>query len=98
MPRVFLTPFVLVGLLFLPSCSSDKAKACEAAQLSYDTYYSAAGEYNGEAVLLTTPKDKTQELLALGCAQYYRSQKIILNNPKCFLPAQVVEAQIYLKE
>jgi hypothetical protein len=47
---------------------------------------------------LTTPKDKTQELLALGRAQYYRSQKIILNNPKCFLPAQVVEAQIYLKE
>jgi hypothetical protein len=37
-------------------------------------------------------------LFHTGRAQYYRSQKIILNNPKCFLPAQVVEAQIYLKE
>lgn len=24
MPRLFLTPFVIAGLLFLPSCSSDK--------------------------------------------------------------------------
>ena len=32
MPKVFLAPLLVVGLLILPGCSSAEDKACEAAQ------------------------------------------------------------------
>jgi hypothetical protein len=48
MPRAFLTPFVIVGLLFLPSCSSagepkvnssEQAKSeCEEVKKTYDDF------------------------------------------------------------
>ncbi len=96
MPKVFLTPLLIAGLLLLPSCSSAEAKACEAAQLANKNYYEKAGEFNGEAVLKITPEEESKELLALARGEYSRSQRVIVNNPTCFTPKELVEAQIYL--
>ena len=87
---------LVLAVSLLSGCSSTEAKACEAAQLANKSYYEKAGEYNGEAVLKITPEAKSKELLALGRGEYFRSQRVIANNPKCFTPEQVVEAQIYL--
>jgi len=96
MPKVYLTPLLIAGLLLLPSCSSDEAKACKAAIKAHDDFYHEAGEYNGKAVLKITPEVERKKLMQYGRNAYYRSQKVILNNPSCFTPKQLVEAQIYV--
>jgi hypothetical protein len=88
---------LLLFVSLLSGCSSAEAKACESAQIAHKNYYDKAGEYNGEAVLTITPEDKRKKLLAQGRSEYFRSQKIVENNPKCFTPEEVVEAQIYLR-
>jgi len=85
---------LLVSLL--SSCSSAEAKACEAAQKAHNDFYDEAGEYNGKAVLKITPESERKQLMQYGRNAYYRSQKVILNNPSCFTPEQLVEAQIYV--
>ena len=98
MPRLFLTPFVIAGLLFLPSCSSAEAKACEAAE-------QARAEYEKETNVLWDKKQAKDNasLFIEGLAleeqvrkTYLKSQRIIANNPSCFTPKQVVEAQTYI--
>ena len=96
MPKVFLAPLLVAGLLLLPGCSSAEDKACEAAQKAHNDFYNEAGEYNGKAVLKITPESERKQLMQYGRNAYYRSQKVILNNPSCFTPEQLVEAQIYV--
>ena len=100
MPRVFLTPFVIAGLLFLPSCSNAEAKACEAAE-------QARAEYEIETKELWDKKQAKSnaslffEALALdeqAKETYLKSQRVIANNPSCFTPKQVVEAQTYISK
>ncbi len=101
MPRVFLTPFVIAGLLFLPSCSSAEAKVCEAAKLSYDTYYKDALAYESKYHELYEEGDKIdEEIIAFDMwhENYKSSQLIIVNYAECFTPKQVVEAEIYLEK
>ena len=99
MNRALLTPFVIAGLLLLPSCSSAEAKVCKAAE-------QARAEYQTETEKLYEKKQAKSnaslffEALALdeqARETYGKSQKVIANNPSCFSPKQVVEAQTYLK-
>jgi hypothetical protein len=87
----------LVSLL--SSCSSAEAKACKAAE-------QARAEYQTETEKLYEKKQAKSnaslffEALALdkqARETYGKSQKVIVNNPSCFTPKQVVEAQAYLK-
>jgi hypothetical protein len=88
---------LLVSLL--SSCSSAEAKACKAAE-------QARAEYQTETEKLYEKKQAKSnaslffEALALdkqARETYGKSQKVIVNNPSCFTPKQVVEAQAYLK-
>jgi hypothetical protein len=100
MNRALLTPFVIAGLLLLPSCSSAEAKACKAAE-------QARAEYETETNELWDKKQAKSnaslffEALALdeqAKETYLKSQRVIANNPSCFTPKQVVEAQTYISK
>ncbi len=102
MLRAYLTPFVIAGLLFLPSCSSAEAKACEAAEISRDTYDKKAGGLQDEAKALenrTSNLDlafKKFNLEQEAIATYKLSLQVIVTYKECFTPEQVVEAQRFL--
>lgn len=102
MPRLFLTPFVIAGLLFLPSCSNTEAKACEAAEISRDTYNQKAAFQQAEANALDNPNSTYDQSIKRWNLQkemvenYKLSLRVILTYPNCFTPEQVVEAQAYL--
>jgi hypothetical protein len=98
MPKLFLTPLLIAGLLLLPSCSSAEAKACKAAE-------QARAEYEKETKVLWDKKQAKDNasLFIEGLAldkqvreTYLKSQRVIANNPSCFTPKQVVEAQTYI--
>ena len=98
MPKVFLAPLLVVGLLLLPGCSSAEDKACEAAQKVVEEDMDKAQE------LLLSAKDLDKNGYGLqaneGRGESLRtSEKLnraILKNQSCFTPEQLVEAQRYL--
>ena len=98
MPKVFLAPLLVVGLLILPGCSSAEDKACEAAQKVVEEDMNKAQE------LLLSAKDLDKNGYGLQANEVRgeilrTSEKLnraILKNQSCFTPAQVVEAQIYV--
>ena len=97
MPKLFLTPFVIAGLLFLPSCSNAEAKACEAAEQAR-IEYELQSEVNFTAYQKEIDDNKryVSPLFIKGVELLTNSKRVIVNNPKCFTPQQVVEAQSYL--
>ena len=42
-------------------------------------------------------KEKDTMILKLMNENFYNSQRIIVNNPSCFLPSEVTEAQGHIK-
>jgi hypothetical protein len=103
MPRTFLTPFVLVGLLFLPSCSNAEAEACDDAKSISEVYFEKASEFRFEYDVSRKTKNSLNQSLA---GHYYlqaneqnlRARKVILDNPKCFLPEEVTKAEEMLEK
>jgi len=89
---------MLVSLL--SGCSSAEAKACEAAQTAYKDYYKQAEDF--ATLLKSELRDKIAEQNNKLVNEYAqsagknltKSNLIISNNPKCFTPQQVVEAQV----
>ena len=102
MLKILVTPFVVLGLLFLPSCTSAEAKACEAAEISRKTYSQKAAFQKVEANALDNPNStydqsiKRRNLQKEMLENYKLSLRVILTYPNCFTPEQVVEAQAYL--
>jgi len=90
MNRALLTPFVIAGLLLLPSCSSAEAKVCEAAKEAYISN-KEIGDKNINRKTDTSDLGKYERI---GKKAYFVANKIIVNNQKCFTPEQVVKAQI----
>jgi hypothetical protein len=90
MPRLFLTPFVIAGLLLLPSCSSAEAKACKAAKEAYISNK----EIGDKNINRKTDSSDLGKYKRIGRKAYFVANKIIVNNQKCFTPEQVVKAQI----
>ena len=98
MPKVFLAPLLVVGLLLLPGCSSAEDKACEAAQKVVEEDMNKAQE------LLLSAKDLDKNGYGLQANEVRgeilrTSEKLnraILKNQSCFTPEQLVEAQRYL--
>jgi hypothetical protein len=98
MPKVFLAPLLVVGLLLLPGCSSAEDKACEAAQKVVEEDMDKAQE------LLLSAKDLDKNGYGLQANEVRgeilrTSEKLnraILKNQSCFTPEQLVEAQRYL--
>ena len=91
---------LLLFVSLLSGCSSAEAKACKAAE-------QARAEYETETNELWDKKQAKSnaslffEALALdeqAKETYLKSQRVIANNPSCFTPKQVVEAQTYISK
>ena len=98
MPRVLLIPFVICGLLLIPSCSSSDANACEAAQQIVEDDSSKVQE------LLLSSKDLDKNGYGLQAnevrGEILRTSeninRLIIKNQSCFTAQQVAEAQSYI--
>ncbi len=89
---------LVLAVSLLSGCSSAEAKACEAAQqaraeykLETDNLYKTQiAQQNAQKFIeALSTSDQVKEM-------YLKSQKVIANNPTCFTPKELVEAQIYL--
>ncbi len=98
MPRALLIPFVICGLLLIPSCSSTDENACEAAQQVVEDDMSKVRE------LLLSAKDLDKKGYGLQANEVRgeivrtseKLNRVILTNQSCFTPAQVGQAQTYI--
>ena len=98
MPRVLLIPFVICGLLLIPSCSSSDANACEAAQQIVEDDSSKVQE------LLLSSKDLDKNGYGLQANEVRgeilrtseKINRLIIKNQSCFTAQQVAEAQSYI--
>ena len=99
MPRLFLTPFVIAGLLFLPSCSSAEAKACVSAEKAYAEFEAETKKAykQREISIKASDWDSSKNYLARALKYELWTQKVIVNNPSCFTAAQVVIAQSFVE-
>jgi len=87
MPRVFLTPLVIAGLLFLPSCSSAQEPAdkpqvkseCDEVKETYDNFSKALRESGQGSDLYR---------LTYLIQQYY-----LLEKQECFTAVQIATAK-----
>ena len=98
MPRLFLTPFVIAGLLFLPSCSSAEAKACKAAQeqhLTYDLQFEKA-KANYELFSKAGNYERSRAWLNQSNQSQYNKQLLVISYQNCFTPKELVEAKRYV--
>ena len=98
MSKALLTPCVIVGLLLLPACSNAEAEACDKAKSISEVYFEKASEFGFEYKVNIKTKNSLNQSLA---GHYYlqaneqnlRARKVILDNPKCFLPEEVTQAE-----
>ena len=98
MPRALLIPFVICGLLLIPSCSSTDENACEAAQQVVEDDMSKVRE------LLLSAKDLDKKGYGLQAnevrGEIFRTSeklnRVILTNQNCFTPQEVGQAQTYI--
>ena len=98
MPRALLIPFVICGLLLIPSCSSSDANACEAAQQIVEDDSSKVQE------LLLSSKDLDKNGYGLQANEVRgeilrtseKINRLIVKDQSCFTAEQVAEAQSYI--
>ena len=98
MPKVFLAPLLVVGLLLLPGCSSAEDKACEAAQKVVEEDMDKAQE------LLLSAKDLDKNGYGLQANEVRgeilrtseKINRLIVKDQSCFTAEQVAEAQSYI--
>jgi len=117
-PRVFLVPFVIAGLLLLPSCSSDKENSApspeedfyaQLCKVAVETYNELIVERDKQKAIWDKVERDAQaaqdvsilEGRAVPRARYQEAKLkaalVIVNNPSCFPPLDVAEAQIWLQ-
>ena len=97
MPRALLIPFVICGLLLIPSCSSTDENACEAAQQVVEDDMSKVRE------LLLSAKDLDKNGYGLQANEVRgeivrtseKLNRVILKSQSCSTPQQVGQAQTY---
>jgi hypothetical protein len=98
MPRALLIPFVICGLLLIPSCSSSDANSCEAAQQIVED------DTNKVQELLLSSKDLDKNGYGLQANEVRgeilrtseKINRLIVKNQSCFIAEQVAEAQSYI--
>ena len=91
MPRALLIPFVICGLLLIPSCSSTDENVCEAAQQVVEDDMSKVRE------LLLSAKDLDKNGYGLQANEVRgeilrtseKLNRVILKNQNCFTPQEV---------
>jgi hypothetical protein len=99
MHRVFLVPFVIVGLLLLPSCSTieNSAVDCKSVLSGYEKWGKSI-EIKGKEMMATGDMVKKLELaenIKEDSKVYYT---LVVENPTCFEPDRVIYAKLKLEE
>ena len=84
MPRLFLTPFVIAGLLFLPSCSSEE-------YIDSSDCNNIRGEFIELSKKFNTEIDIDRKKIAALTYIYYG-----LGNEECFSPETIATLKAYL--
>ena len=99
MRRVFLALLLFAGLLLLPGCTSNEVKACNAAEQAVIEYEVESADkltaYNNE---INKNQRYDSSLSSKAAEAYLNSLRVIVNNPSCFTPKQVAEAQSFLSK
>jgi len=103
MLRLLLPSLSIAGLLLLPGCSNAEAEACDRAKLISDGFLMKASEYGFEYEVANKLKESFSQSLAghnysLAREQNLRARKVIVDNPSCFTPEQVTQAELLVKE
>ena len=94
---------VLLFVSLLSGCSSAEAKACKAAQITNSQFLKTSNEFavKGDEIKVTGGygiNSKARDYLYRQSREVeYKANLVIVNNPKCFTPEQVVNAQIAVK-
>ena len=89
MPRLFITPFVIAGLLFLPSCSSDKEPKANPTEQAKSECDEVKETYSGFSnVLKQTPKDAEGYRATFLIQQYF-----LLEKQECFTALEIAGAK-----
>ena len=104
MPKVLLTPLLIAALLLLPSCSNNQQEAqCKSAKDGYETNIRQSKDLGRQIKLLKDTNELSKiigDLNTLQSSQFYIAKKALLiqtNNPLCFTPEQVAQAQLFYK-
>ena len=92
---------LLLFVSLLSGCSSAEAKACKLAVKTESDYFLQAetlfAQFLTESGKGTIPETvNSVELFKLSNIASDKSKRVIVNNPQCFTPKQVVEAQVQL--
>ena len=99
MSKVFLTPYLIAALVLLPGCTSNEVKACNAAEQAVIEYELESADkltaYNNE---INKNQRYDSSLSSKAAEAYLNSLRVIVNNPSCFTPKQVAEAQSFLSK
>jgi hypothetical protein len=106
MPKVFLAPLLIAGLLLLPSCSqnqqADNCKSALSGVQASELLIRAKSERvetlessNLQSADTIRKSTELYESIIEDSKIYYR---IIINNPSCFSAERVAKAQIGLEE
>lgn len=98
MSKALLTPFVIAGLLLLPSCSSAEAKACKAAKeqhIQYDLQYEDA---KAKHALFSKAENyqRASAWLRQSNQSQYNKQLLVISYQSCFTPKELVEAKRFV--
>ena len=104
MSKALLTPFVIAGLLLLPGCSDSQQEAqCKSAKDGYETNVRQSKDLGKQIRLLKDTNEISEiigDLNTLQASQFYIAKKALLiqtNNPLCFTPEQIAQAQLFYK-
>ena len=94
---------LLLFVSLLSGCSSAEAKACKAAEIANSQFLKSSHEFavKGDEVKVTGAvgiNSKARDYFYRQSREVeYKANLVIVNNPKCFTPIQVVDAQIAVK-
>ena len=94
---------LILFVSLLSGCSSAEAKACNAAQKTNSQFLKTSDEFvvKGAEVKVTSGygiNAKARDYFYRQSREFeYKANLVIVNNPKCFTPEQVVNAQIAVR-
>jgi outer membrane murein-binding lipoprotein Lpp len=91
---------LVLGVSLLSGCSSSEAKACKAATKAYSEL-SEQSRALGKSIKILEQGSQGFKAIEKGKQQIFIVKQALLvkiNNPSCFTPQEVSEAQLVLKE